>query len=409
MLGMLNLFHKIGMGSLLGTVLITSPLWGDWNIQLYTHFYGLYGVHGVDSLHVWACGDSGMVARTKDGGETWEWFYIGKKATLGGVWFIDTLIGWVSGDSGTVAKTIDGGDSWTFQAISDSCFEGLWKVQFVNSLKGWVGGNHLYRTQDSGLTWKKILDGGCFHFLDYDRGFCLYNPVCPTFGGPFLKYTSDGGDSWSEYPNLTPSGDTLFLRNIFFVDEEWGWGGWEGFQGTFFTTNGGSLWVKHEDVAPGCGLYFLNRDRGWSVGFSGISEWRCGKWYSEVAPEIMHLQDIWFADTIHGWAVAFYPWFPANEGWVIAYSPNTGVEERDSPIPSIGVYLSYQKEGVLLQFDNFTHAYTLLIFDAAGRLVESFPSISGDFLWKGEKSGIYFLIVKESESAKLLKKVFLIK
>lgn len=407
-----KVFCKIGIGPLLGIVLIISPLWGDWDTQLYTHFYGLYGVHGVDSLHVWACGDSGMVARTKDGGETWEWLDIGKRATLVGIWFVDTLIGWVSGDSGTIAKTIDGGDSWVFQTISDSCFEDLRKAQFVDSLRGWVGGStlcesNLYRTQDGGLTWEEILDGGSFHLLDWGRGFCLYNPVCPDWGGPFLKYTSDSGNSWSEYPNLTPSGDTAWLRYIFFVDEEWGWGA-ELF-GVFFTTNGGKLWIKQEETYEGIGLWFLSRDRGWAVGHTGISEWKDGNWQVEQTPGIMYLQDVWFADTLHGWAVAYYPWFPANEGWVIKYSPLTGIEEGDSSITSAGVSLSYQREGILLQFDDPTHAYTLLIFDVAGRSVDAFPSVSGDFLWKGEKSGIYFFIVKENEKIRFLKKVFWIK
>lgn len=126
-----------------------------WYIQLYTPIYGFWAVHGVDSLHVWVCGDSGMVVQTENGGNTWAWHYIGKSVTLEDIWFVTDKIGWVVGDSNIVAKTVDGGNTWTVQVVGDSGYERFIRVQFIDSLIGWIGGKYLYRTEDGGLTWHK--------------------------------------------------------------------------------------------------------------------------------------------------------------------------------------------------------------------------------------------------------------
>ena len=385
-------------------MVILKFLIATWYIQLYTPIYGFWAVHGVDSLHVWVCGDSGIVVQTEDGGNTWAWHYIGKSVTLEDVWFVTDKIGWVVGDSNIVAKTVDGGNTWTVQVVGDSGYERFIRVQFIDSLIGWIGGKYLYKTEDGGLTWHKLPGGsGKFHFIDRNRGFCIYGWY---YWGHYLRYTADGGNTWIEYPNLIWTGDTILLSNIFFVDEKWGCGAtwWD----TYLTTTSGSLWVLQPAHAAGKGLWFLNRHRGWSVGGFGsnfISEWRNGYWYEDEAPGIIYLNDVWFADTLHGWAVGWYPWFPANEGWIIKYHYSSEVEESHKPTY---LELIYRQEGILLKLDDY-HTYNVAIFDITGRLIESFKPTSSTFLWKPKNSAIYFVTVKENDKVLFLKKILWIK
>jgi hypothetical protein len=70
------------------------------------------GGFAVDSLHVFAYGDSGMIARTTNAGASWEDISIPEYRRLAAASFIDPSNGIMVGGGGLAIKTSDGGLSW---------------------------------------------------------------------------------------------------------------------------------------------------------------------------------------------------------------------------------------------------------------------------------------------------------
>ena len=79
-----------------------------WTVQTVgsTH----WNVSCVSANTCMATDDQGIL-RTDDGGNTWVSQSVGF-GTLYGIYFIDENTGYVSGSSGVVAKTLDGGGTW---------------------------------------------------------------------------------------------------------------------------------------------------------------------------------------------------------------------------------------------------------------------------------------------------------
>ena len=74
------------------------------------------------------------------------------------IWFNDAAIGWSVNSNGKIIHTKDGGASWVEQLH----LRGTWLrcIGFANDDVGWMGSvtadDRLYRTQDGGVTWRKV-------------------------------------------------------------------------------------------------------------------------------------------------------------------------------------------------------------------------------------------------------------
>ena len=90
--------------------------------------------------------DAGYIAKTTDGGATWEY----QDSTFGamidyyGIDFIDSLKGFAAG--GFVSKTIDGGNNWeTIPGVAGV------DVGFLDDKNGWISSSgQVFRTSDGG-------------------------------------------------------------------------------------------------------------------------------------------------------------------------------------------------------------------------------------------------------------------
>ena len=115
----------------------------------------------------WAAG-SGDVVRTDDGGETW------RSLTPGGVdisyrppirkmQFLDDRRGWAAGMQASLARTMDGGATWQPAAtpIVGPNRPNFWDVSFLDAELGWVVGEEgsMLSTADGGITWTRRSTG----------------------------------------------------------------------------------------------------------------------------------------------------------------------------------------------------------------------------------------------------------
>ena len=149
----------------------------------------------------WAI-QNNVVFKTTDGGENW-WFQQNLLDEINDVFFIDTLIGWITNNSSirNPYKTTDGGNSWIEQINSNIYFSRY--VFFKDSLNGYITRpNILYYTTDAGFNWfqnSTVTDfgQGRFGYFDSNNFFIT---------GTKVYRTTNGGDNWTEFPELEEIG-----------------------------------------------------------------------------------------------------------------------------------------------------------------------------------------------------------
>src|SRR3990172_350030 len=146
-----------------------------------------------------------FIAKSVDGGRTWEQKLPAGRWNLNQMFFINGQVGFSIG-GGTILKTIDGGENWSVQTFSYS-FE---NVCFIDRNKGFAGGGMLsdthfgngygdmFVTADGGKTWQPNLSIDCQKiescvFVNSSIGFAISRIIDGTSN--ILK-TVDGGENW---------------------------------------------------------------------------------------------------------------------------------------------------------------------------------------------------------------------
>jgi photosystem II stability/assembly factor-like uncharacterized protein len=170
-----------------------------------------------------------FLARTTNGGVNWEWINTGQEGPLGigfalvqgDLDFPDDKNGWVVGGLGTIIHTEDGGKSWMKQGITtcglSDCPLRLFAVDFIDSQKGWIVGEGLYRTSNGGANWTEQPTGIAVDFHDIQFVDSFHGWIAGSRGA--VMNTIDGGDSWKGV-----AGKTSFdLLGLSFLTPEKGW------------------------------------------------------------------------------------------------------------------------------------------------------------------------------------------
>jgi photosystem II stability/assembly factor-like uncharacterized protein len=193
-------------------------------------------------------------------------------------------------------------------------FDFSYSVQFLNEYEGWLAiDEKLWRTKDGGKTWNVIFDGGFkplfsgssvtepnsiykFQFINSEIGWLLQ------FGKMYK--TEDGGDSWQSYGESLLTQLNGYAHTFKFLPNgKHGWiaggafrrlkkgeevtnryssaGGKEGLFGVIFSTDdGGQTWRKQ--LLSGSGhideIYFLDTKHAWAVGTAGAYYLKNGRW-----------------------------------------------------------------------------------------------------------------------------------
>jgi len=245
----------------------------------------LKDVSFVDNSNGWTVGYPMLIAKTADGGQSWQYQIDGSsgkvtlsdgttfgadklKAALKSVCFIgsgDKAMGWVVGEKGIILYSPDG-NKWVSQ--TSYITETLEGVYFVDANRGWVVGRNgiILYTTNGGAKWNKqaFKDNTAFYgvfFLDPNRGWIIGQ------NGTILM-TTNGGSQWSIQvdPNLKS-----FLRDVFFISPSKGWlVGTEGL--IMATTNGGNSWAVQtsKTINNLFGIRFTSENEGWVVGEGGL-------------------------------------------------------------------------------------------------------------------------------------------
>jgi photosystem II stability/assembly factor-like uncharacterized protein len=206
----------------------------------------------------------GKIFRTVNGGINWTLVYrTGGNEMFECLFFVNDQTGWAGTYSSYVYKTTNGGINWF---IAGNVLAGIGRIKaifFIDLLKGWlISDNGGGKTTDGGITWylnvpylsgravnyvnaltglaalnngtiRRTIDGGNsynqtyivpnnnyvydFHFLNSETGFASGTRK-------IILKTTNRGENWSLISLDPQSQQADFLYEIFFIDENLGYG-----------------------------------------------------------------------------------------------------------------------------------------------------------------------------------------
>jgi len=248
-----------------GTIVRTSNAGASWAAQPSNTAFNLNDVWFTTAATGFAVGHGGTIMRTRNGGSTWtRLLTVPAAENFYGVWFADTSRGWAVGANGTIVRTSDGGKQWT---RSSPTAQVLRSVSFSDSLNGWAVGDGgvILGTHDAGRSWYIVQPSVTALAL---RSVWRRSMTRAVAGGaqgvnPFTTSTPDSLQ-WS----LGTFGASNDIQSLQMVDD---------FVGYAVGNNGSGLVLKT-----------LN---------GGVT------WDPQIANTSQYLRDVWFVDTLRGWAV----------------------------------------------------------------------------------------------------------
>jgi photosystem II stability/assembly factor-like uncharacterized protein len=266
------------------------------------------------------------IINSSDGGRNWGLAKDSVNAWLKGVAFADNNLGIAAGNSGLIMRTLDGGQTWTSVALDSSVSSRtLNAVCFTSASTGFIVGGNQYsdsiqtilKTIDSGMHWNVILDQPGYwlrkvNFPDPLHGYAVGDR------GMVLK-TTDGGQHWNL---LTLIGNTTQRQynSVFFTDSLHGViiGGnpsLDSIQTILKTNDGGANWgIVSDNRGPMLNdVNFYSSQEGMAVGDYGAFLHTAnggGSWESIALPDTINdarnLRCVGFKDARFGIAAGQY-------------------------------------------------------------------------------------------------------
>ncbi|HLF65013.1 MAG TPA: YCF48-related protein [Saprospiraceae bacterium] len=176
--------------------------------------------------------------RTDDGGETWDFVFIGQ--TLDGVYRIRAFdeMNWIAMGLSTFARTTNGGMDWEVLAMPDNS---AFAADFTDMNNGWAGSGpfdayQVYKTTNGGMDWNLADDDIYPIITDIEM---INTQVGFLSGRDHMYKSTNGGADWEKlHDDVQPS-----INGIHAVNEDIVWCTLNnGF--VFFTLNGGADWEQ---------------------------------------------------------------------------------------------------------------------------------------------------------------------
>lgn len=208
----------------------------------------------------WACGYSGVLVKTTNGGINWTSANGNIPATrdIFNIWAIDSLTAIVTASNSSftetyIFKTTNGGQNWIQTFFQSPGF--INAVSFINSTTGFAAGDpaggrwSLFRTTDAGSTWDSTglylpaigSEVGHDNSLYYDQNKIWFG----TQSGK-IYYSSNNGNTWTSSQTPMSSVSRIYFNDVI---NGVGLAGCENTAGVRLAkTTNGSTWVNGNSV-----------------------------------------------------------------------------------------------------------------------------------------------------------------
>lgn len=169
----------------------------------------------LDRNNIWLSTDDGYIYKSEDAGESWTAQEQGVITSdeINCVNFADSNNGFFAGNSNVVGKTTDGGQTWS--AVTGPAAQvGINIVSLEWSGRWWIGyetTGELWYTEDGGDNWsQRTYDGGSsqvsipkIDFVSELHGYMVTNTAAPL---GTIYHTVDGGYTWQPLTTTTNLG-----------------------------------------------------------------------------------------------------------------------------------------------------------------------------------------------------------
>jgi photosystem II stability/assembly factor-like uncharacterized protein len=218
----------------------------------------LTGVRAASTGVAYAFGDSGTLARTSDGGESWAEIGVPTDEFLSDAWFATASVGYAIDDGGALFRTENAGASWSIlETDTDRAPRALYAPDATHVFL--VGPRGVLRSDDSGETFERhthrVIRNRTLDGAD-DAGSDV------VFWGPrIIAVSTNEGDTWRQVRRPTARAE---VRHVDFVSSRIGYA-LDTDGRVYFTRNRGRSWTELVGVgySNGESLAFGNRQNGW--------------------------------------------------------------------------------------------------------------------------------------------------
>jgi photosystem II stability/assembly factor-like uncharacterized protein len=416
------------------TILHTTDRGSHWEISNAGN--DLWEISAPDTMHLFTCGFNGMFIKSSDGGSSWINSNIDslRGNLLGSCAFPTRDIGWVGG-AGFLEKTTDGGRSWINQNPIGPGQGDFMRVQFLDTLTGWVGGRdaapstYFYHTTDGGNFWTRQelpssnykVEG--FKFVDRMFGWAVGWRDSFSYSYPLILQTTDGGDTWTRQA-LSYCPQYGNLNACSFISRTHGWAGGAIEQpptpALFYrTTDGGQTWIWNSSVMNDTGgienIGLVDSLNGWFETVDQI----CHSTDGGVS-FVKEFESYWGGGNARGITVidTAHAWVCMDRGFVLEYSSVTTavgqtVERNLAGRTAFKVFPNpFQGLGTITYGLSQKGEVSLTLYDITGRMRKEIfkgNQKAGDHIYcldiRDLPSGVYFLRAESSRQSETRKVV----
>lgn len=282
----------------------------------------LYRCSFGDTLNVWACGDSGTIVHSSNGGLNWSKQTTNLDFFIEDICFTNPRLGWAISTDQTsfsrsyILKTTNGGNVWDVIPYPDTTII-LSAIYFLDSLNGYMGGfdGVILKTTNAGVNWNRMpVDSSGyshFHILHFNFLNSRFGAACGgvmDFGG-VLWITTNYGFNWHTVTVAPePIYDVKYLDSVralatggdfeygaSFVKTYSGWSNWD-YNALFYFGVGQAIAMRtNSEIWVPLAFSF-----SWAVSLDTGNTWQLVVQHDSAA-----IYDAVFADSNHGWAVGY--------------------------------------------------------------------------------------------------------